>query len=368
MLQKLMLSCLCLTFNWAYSQSLTTLPSGGNKRATVSEQVGLTDITIHYSRPAVKGREGRIWGQLVYEGFGDLGFGNSKGAPWRAGANENTTISFSNPVTIEGQPLAAGTYGFFIAYKPDECTLVFSKNHSSWGSYYYDATEDALRVKVKPQSLDQSVEWLQYTFNNQTESAATISLSWEKLSIPFKVETNYVNDQLNIFRQELRTEKGFAWQGWEQAAQWCLQHHTNLDQALLWSDSATGRSFGGDQQFATWNTKSQILEKLGKSNEAAQAIQKGLAFAGMNDMHQYARSLLQQKKTKDAIAIYKANFKKYPGNYTTLMGMARAASAEGDYKTALKYAQQALPLVTEINTRNSMLGIIEKLKAGKDIN
>ncbi len=88
----------------------------------------------------------------------------------------------------------------------------------------------------------------------------------------------------------------------------------------------------------------------------------------MNDMHQYARTLLQQKKTKEAIAVYKANFKKYPGNYITLMGMARAASAEGDYKTALKYTQQALPLVTEINSRNSMLGIIEKLKAGKDIN
>ncbi|MCH5715189.1 DUF2911 domain-containing protein [Niabella hibiscisoli] len=349
-------------------QSLTTLPSGGNKKATVSEQVGLTDITIQYSRPAVKGREGKIWGALVYEGFGDLGFGNSKGAPWRAGANENTTISFSNPVKIEGQPIPAGTYGFFIAYYPNECILIFSKNHNSWGSYYYNEAEDALRVKVTPQSLDKSVEWLQYAFTNQSESAAAITLSWEKLSISFRVETDYVNDQLNMFRQELRTEKGFAWQGWEQAAQWCLQHNTNLEQALLWSDSATGKSFGGDQQFATWNTKSQILEKLGKSNEAAQAIQKGLPFAGMNDMHQYARTLIQQKKTKEAVAAFKANFKKFPGTYTTLMGMARAASAEGDYKASLKYAQQALPLVTEINTRNSMLGIIEKLKAGKDIN
>ncbi|WP_114792207.1 DUF2911 domain-containing protein [Niabella yanshanensis] len=111
-------------------QSLTTLPSGGNKKATVNEQVGLTDVMIHYSRPTVKGREGKIWGQLVYEGFGDLGFGNNEGAPWRAGANENTTISFSNPVTIEGQPLPAGTYGFFIAYNPNECTMIFSKTNS----------------------------------------------------------------------------------------------------------------------------------------------------------------------------------------------------------------------------------------------
>ena len=112
-------------------------PDGGNKKAMVGERIGITDVTIHYDRPGVKGREGKIWGQLVHTGYADLGFGTSKAAPWRAGANENTTIEFSTDVMIEGQTLPAGKYGFFIAYDPNECTLIFSKNTTSWGSFFY---------------------------------------------------------------------------------------------------------------------------------------------------------------------------------------------------------------------------------------
>src|SRR5689334_3114225 len=138
---------------------LTVSPSGGNKKAIIGERIGLTDVTIHYDRPGVKGREGHIWGQLIPVGFVDQGFGNSKAAPWRAGANENTTIEFSNDVTIEGQPLKAGKYGFFIAYDSLQSTVIFSKNSTSWGSFFYDSSEDALRVKIKPVTMPNSVEW-----------------------------------------------------------------------------------------------------------------------------------------------------------------------------------------------------------------
>ena len=244
---------------------LTVSPSGGNKKAAVSERIGLTDVSITYDRPGVKGREGKIWGQLVHVGFIDQQFGSSKAAPWRAGSNENTTFKFSTDVKIEGQPLSAGKYGFFIAYGPAECILIFSKNSSSWGSYYYNESEDALRVKVKPQALDKTVEWLKYEFSNQTENTATVSLQWEKLSIPFTIEVDYVKDQLESFRKELRTEKGFIWQSWNQAAQWCVQHNTNLEQALAWTDSATNAGFGGDRSFPAWSTKAQVLQKLGKN-------------------------------------------------------------------------------------------------------
>ena len=186
---------------------LTTLPGGGNKKAIVGERIGLTDVTVSYNRPTVKGREGKIWGQLIPVGFTDLGFGTSKAAPWRAGANENTTIQFSDDVKIEGQSLPAGKYGFFVAYDPNESTLIFSKNSTSWGSFYYDDKEDALRVKVKPVALEKNVEWLKYEFMGQTENSATIALQWEKLSIPFKVEVDYVKSQLEAFRRELRSEK-----------------------------------------------------------------------------------------------------------------------------------------------------------------
>src|SRR5690606_6204980 len=109
---------------------LTLEPDGGNKKASVSEQVGIVKIAINYSRPGVKGREGQIWNTLVaHYGFKDLGHGTSNAAPWRAGANENTTISFSHPVKVEGKDLPAGTYGFFIALDEHESTLIFSKVH-----------------------------------------------------------------------------------------------------------------------------------------------------------------------------------------------------------------------------------------------
>src|SRR5215813_11218050 len=147
---------------------LTALPRGGNKRASVSEQIGITDVIIHYSRPGVKKREGHIWGELIPVGFSQLGYGAKNPAPWRAGANENTTIEFTTDVKVEGHTLPAGNYGFFVAYDPNECTLIFSRNSSSWGNFFYDSTEDALRVKVKTIRSEKSVEWLKYEFADQT--------------------------------------------------------------------------------------------------------------------------------------------------------------------------------------------------------
>ena len=346
---------------------LTTVPSGGNKKAAVSERVGLTDVSIHYDRPGVKGREGKIWGQLVHTGYTDQGFGNTKAAPWRAGANENTVFEFSTDVQVEGQPLAAGRYGFFIAYGPEECTLIFSKNSSSWGSYYYNPTEDALRVKVKPKPLQESVEWLKYEFSNQTANSAVVSLQWEKLAIPFRIETDLIKEQIASFRRELRTEKGFIWQSWDQAAAWCVQQNVNLEEALLWTDSST-HNFGGDKSFTAWSTRAQVLNKLGRNAESAAVMKQALPFGTMNEVHQYGRQLLNLKYYKEAFEVFKGNYEKYPGQFTTLMGMTRGYSAMGDYKNALKYANMALPLAPDNNNKNSVLTIIDKLKAGKDGN
>ncbi len=369
-MKKLFAILISLSFVYSsFSQIiLTTLPSGGNKKASVSERIGLTDITIHYDRPVVKGRDGKIWGQLIPVGYSDQGFGSSKAAPWRAGANENTTIEFSNDVKIEGQALAAGKYAFFVAYDPNECTLIFSKNNSSWGSFYYNEKEDALRVKVKPQPLDKSVEWLKYEFMNEKENAATVSLQWEKLMIPFTIETDYIKDQLESFRNELRTSKGFVWQSWDQAAQWCVQHNTNLEQASLWSDSATSTNFGGSQSFSAWSTKAQILDKLGRGEEAAAIMKKALPYGNMQDIHFYGRNLLQLKKNKEALEIFKMNYDKNPNQFTTLMGLTRGYSANGDYKTALKYANQALPLAPNGQNKTNVQTMIDKLKDGKDVN
>lgn len=368
-MRKFFLLVFSITIKHADAQiTLTQLPSGGNKKAFVGEMIGLTDVTINYDRPGVKGREGKIWGELVYAGYQDPGFGSSKSSPWRAGANENTTIEFSKDVMIEGQPLKAGKYGLFIAFDPTESTLIFSKNSSSWGHYYYNEKEDALRVKVKPVSLSDNVEWLRYEFLNQTENSATIALEWEKLRIPFKVETNYIEDQLASFRNELRTQRGFFWLSWNQAAQWCLQRNVNMEQALQWADSASGPAFGGNYLFGPKATKAQILARLGRQEEADALMKQALPLANMMEIHQYGRSLLAQKKTKEALEVFELNFKKNPNEFTTIFGMTRAYSANADYKNAIKYANKALTVSPNDQSKKFINDAIEKLKKGEDIN
>ena len=349
---------------------LTTLPDGGNKKATVSERIGITDVVISYNRPGVKGREGKIWGQLIPAGFNDPGFGTSKAAPWRAGANENTTIQFSDDVKIEGQPLAAGKYGFFVAYAPDECTLIFSKNSTSWGSFFYDDKEDALRVKVKPVALDKSVEWLKYEFTDETENSATIALEWEKLSIPFKVEVDYVKTQLESFRRELRSEKNFnpGWQSFVQAAQFTANRNLDLEEGLQWANRAISEPFVGQPNFTTLSTKAALLYKLNRPAEADSIMKQAVPMGSMQELHAYARQLLQQKKAKEALDVFQVNYKKNPNQFTTLMGLVRGYSAIGDYKTALKYAQMALPLSPPGPNKTNVENMIEKLKKGQDAN
>lgn len=349
---------------------LTMPPDGGNKKAMVGERIGITDVTIHYDRPAVKDREGKVWGQLVHAGFADLGFGTSKAAPWRAGANENTTIEFSTDVKIEGQRLPAGKYGFFIAYDPNECTLIFSKNSTSWGSYFYRQEEDMLRVKVKPVATDKSVDRLKYEFSNQTDNTATVLLSWEKLSIPFKVEVDLDKLQFESFRKELRGERSFnpGWQSYQQAARYAADRNINLEEGLAWANQSINDPFAGEANFTTLSTKAVILTKLGRNAEADSVMKKALPMGNMNQLHQYGRQLLSMKKSAEALEVFKLNYQKNPNQYTTLMGMTRGYSGVADYKNALKYAGMAQTAAAGQPDKNYVQGLIDKLKEGKDIN
>lgn len=347
---------------------LTTMPNGGNKKAMVGELVGLTDVTITYNRPGVKGREGKIWGQLVPFGFSDLGFGTAKAAPWRAGANESTNIEFSTDVMINGQKLPAGKYGFFIAVGKQESTLIFSKNTSAWGSYFYDEAADALRVTIKQQPLDKSVEYLQFVFLDQTANSATIALQWEKWSFPFKVETDVNKTQLAVFKEELASNKGFDWAPWAQAANWTVDNNTDLEQGLAWADYGINGPFIGQKNFTTLSAKARVLDKMGKADEAAALMKEAASMGTMNEVHAYARQFVSEKKYKEAAEAFKANYKKFPNTFTTNVGMVRALSSEGKYKEALKYANAALEQAPDNNNKNAVAGMIEKLKAGKDAN
>ncbi|MEP6949656.1 MAG: DUF2911 domain-containing protein [Ginsengibacter sp.] len=362
----LLVVLLCYMFT-IVAQNLTIPPDGGNKKASVSERVGITDVSIHYDRPAVKGREGKIWNGLVQTGFTDLGFGTSKAAPWRAGANENTTITFSTDVLIEGKPLQAGTYGFFIAMGTGDATLIFSNNSTSWGSFFYDSKEDALKVTVKTIPLNEDVERLKYEFMDESENSAVVALMWEKLKIPFKVEVDLVKTQLAIFRKELRSDKGFIPDTWVQAAQFAAAHD-DLEEALLWSDYSINGQFIGQKNFKTLGTKAMILQKQGKTADADAQMKEALPLGSMQELHQYGRQLIADKNPTKALEVFKFNAQKNPGQFTTDVGLVRGYSANGDYKNALKYAKLAEPLAPNKPNKDAVGTMMQSLNEGKDVN
>jgi hypothetical protein len=348
---------------------MSAIPNGPNKKAIVTEQVGLTDITISYHRPGLNGREGKIWGQLIAEGFTNMGLSPNP-SPWRAGANENTIFESSNDIKVEGAALPKGKYALFIAYYPKESILIFSKKYDAWGSFFYDEKEDALRVKVKPYALDKSVEWLRYEFTQQTSGSAIIALEWEQLAIPFKVEVDYLQQQYDAICSELKNPRGFTYQSLTSAAQWCVDNNYKVEQALVWTNLATDslNGYGGHHSFSALSTKAQVLEKLGKSNEAFAIMKLAMPYGEMMDLHQYARQLLGEKRLKEALAIFEANYKKHPEEFTTQVGMARGLAATSDYKKALALAQKALKNAPNAPNKTSVEGMIEKLKMEKDIN
>lgn len=347
----------------------SAVPNGYTKKAVVSEQVGLTQVTITYHRPAVKGREGKIWGAVVHKGFVDQGFGNGKPAPWRAGANENTIIEFDNDVKIEGQTLPKGKYGLFIAYDPAESTIIFSKRSDAWGSFFYDEKEDALRVKVKPQPIEKSVEFLKYEFSDSMPNSAVIALAWEKLSIPFKVEVDYLKQQFEAFVAESQNPRSFTSQSLNIAASWTLQNDYQLEKGLEWATKATSQTFPGDPtSFSALSTKAAILDKLGKPDEAAAVVKSALPFGNVGQLQQLGRQLLTAKNPKAAMEVFQFNYDKNPNQFAALVGMTRGLSANGDYAKALEFANKALPLAPNDANKQAVQAMIDKLKAGKDIN
>ena len=349
---------------------MLSLPDGGvNQKSWAGQRVGVTDIDIHWNAPGVKGREGKIWGtNVAYYGFTDIGFGTAKSSPWRAGANECTTLEFSTDVTIEGKPLAAGKYGFFIALYPDSCTLIFNRNPNGWGSYFYQAEDDVLRVTVRQQKdLPQSREWLAYTFSNPTERSVVVALEWERWRIPFTVAVDLEKTTVASIRRQLSGGMGFDAPSMQAAAQWCLSHDVNLEEGLLWASRATDPALGNQQTFASLSTKAGLERKLGRAADADKTMKAALEKASALDLHGYGRQLIGQKKYQEALAVFQQNFEKNSGAWPTHVGLARGYSAVGDLKKALEHAQAALKQAPDEVNRKSLEAMVKTLSEGKAI-
>ena len=338
-----------------------------SKMAAVSEQIGITDVTVSYSRPAVNGREGKIWGDLVPYGFVDYHYGTSKAAPWRAGANENTTIEFSTDVTIEGQLLAAGKYGFFIAMGQEKATLVFSKDNNSWGSFYYNPSGDALRVEVPVVKTTESAEWLKYEFVSETDSSAVVELRWEKVGIPFRIAVDLKKTQVDAYRYAFNSGEFYEyWQNMQMAADFCLVNDVNLEEGLHWADRSINTYFG-EANFRTLSTYAGLLEKAGRQHEADSALKLAFTKGNVEDIYYYGDKLMRMKKVKAAFDAYKLDYDKAPKNWLTNFGLAKGYAGMGDKASALKYADSSLQQVQDHDAKAYVERFRQALVEGKDV-
>jgi hypothetical protein len=342
--------------------------AGGNPRATIKETVGISDITLSYSRPDVAGREGKVWGTLVSYGFSTNSFiTNRPTSPWRAGANDNTTISFEHDVKLEGKSVPAGTYGIHMAVWPDSVLLILSKQNDAWGSFYYDEKNDQLRTVLKPQMNDKSVEWLKYEFIDHKEKSCTIALMWEKWIIPFKIEVDVENIVIAKLRDQVTSQKGFNSTNMLQASQYCINKGINLEEALTWAQRAVS-GFQGQRSFVTLRNLATAYEKLNKLQPADSIMNEAIPMGNAAQQVAYGRSLIAQKRADKALDIMNGAVKQFGSTQGTNTGLAYAYSAKGDYTKAIDAATKALGLATNDAAKKNIEGLITKLKERKDIN
>jgi hypothetical protein len=329
------------------TSEIATPPNGDNERAEVSQWIGPVNISIDYHSPRVHNpanndRTGHIWGELVHYGFVDEGFGPTKGAPWRAGANESTSITFSNDVKVEGKDLKAGTYALFLdVEKTGPWNWIFS-NHLGWGSFQYDPKDDALRVPVTPQDAP-FTEFLTYGFDERHPDSAVAYLQWEKKRVPFKIEVPNVNGlYVAKMRQQLQSWPGFNYQDWQTAAQFCADNKIDLEEALTWADKAINGPFRGatvgHEDFSTLSTKAAVLEAMGREADSDALMQKALHLPGTDaySVYAYGMGLLGKDKKSKAMEIFAFNQQQHPQDkFWTSLGLARGYTALGDKKNAI---------------------------------
>jgi hypothetical protein len=257
-----------------------------SQKASVMQTIGVTDVTITYSRPGVKGR--KIWGEApaaVAAGTATLDDARDrlKGAPivpyghvWRTGANEATTFAVTDDVLINGQKLPAGTYSLHTIPGPQEWTIIFNSDAGQWGSFTYDEKKDVLRVKAKPQTVAENQEWLLYSFPEVTPNSAQVNIRWERLRVPFTVEVPDVDSLTRARVDAAIAANPTDWRIPLNVAN-TYGNFERWDEALKWAE----QSIKVKETYQNLSAKAQFLYSAGRKGEAItlaeQAIQRGKA-------------------------------------------------------------------------------------------
>jgi len=298
-----------------------TLPRT-SQQAIVTQRLGISDVTITYHSPSVRGR--KVFGGIIP--YGNI---------WRAGANENTTINFTNDAIVEGKKIVAGTYGLYMIPGESEFKILFSKFHQSWGTVIPTGNDIVLEVIVKSEPIDFQ-EWLSYNFTDRSSNSLTAALQWEKLRVPFKIEYDVTKLVIDNARAELKGPAGFGWRGYMQAAGYCLQNNVNLKEAMVWIDKSIANTKG----FSNLSIKAGLLNKKGEKLAAEKIMDEALPTATPNQLNNYGYQLLRQGKTKKAIKVFTLNVernKNHPFIWGFTDSLAEAHLKDGNKKMALKY-------------------------------
>ena len=320
-----------------------------SQNAEVSQTIGVTDVTLKYSRPLVSGR--KVWGGLVP--YNDV---------WRAGANENTVITFTDPVSIEGKPLDKGTYALFMIPTESDWTIIFSKTNTAWGAFTYKQDEDALRVTVKPAASDFH-DALLYEFDNLKPDSAVLTLRWDKVAVPVNVSVNVPQTVEASLQKQLRGRVQYEWQSYDDAANYFLDAKADLPDGLKYAD----KSVEIESRYDNLMAKSRILAAMGKTDDAKTYATQALAKADAPQSYQYARQLQRDNKQDEAFAVYRDIAKKYPTNLFAYAGLSRIAVGQGNYDEAVKEMKLAKDAAPE-SAKSQIQGLINRLEAKENIN
>jgi tetratricopeptide (TPR) repeat protein len=340
----------------SFAQTITT-PRTPSPAASVSQTLGISTVTVKYSRPSVKERQ--IWGKIVPYGWNKEPFGSGKESPWRAGANENTVIEFSHPGKIEGKEVPAGSYGlFFVVNENNSGEIILSKDYKSWGNYWYDPANDLLRANIETRVIPHT-EALTYEFINLTKNTAELVLNWEKKQIPVKIEFAVDDLVMANAENELKGGIGFTWQGNASAANYALQNNVATDKAMIWINRAVAQN----ANFTTLRIKSGLLKKAGNNAEAEKLMIDAMAVASEGELNGYGYELINENNFDKAIEILEINTKRHPNSANAWDSLGEAYALKGDKKNAVKNFKKSLSLNPPENVRLNSEKYLKQLGA-----
>jgi tetratricopeptide (TPR) repeat protein len=346
----------CVLSNNIIAQTITTPQQ--STAAEVKQTIGISTVIVKYSRPAIKERE--VWGKLVKYGYNIQGFGSGNPAPWRAGANENTVLTISHEATIEGKKVPAGSYGLFFVINQDNTgEVILSKNFTSWGSFFFDSTENQIKCPIKI-TENQFTEYLTYDFINLTKTSCELVLNWDKKQFPVKIEFAVDDIVINNAKNELKNAIGFNALGYASAAQYSFANKTQIDQGLKWVDKSLTLD---PTNFNALTLKSRILTYMGKVDEANKLIEETMKTATEVNINNYGYQMIGLGLNDKAIAALKINTERFPLSANAWDSLGEGYAIKGDKENAVKCFKKSLSLNPPANVEDNSEKYLKQLGA-----